>query len=128
MLHSLDFRSAATGPLLDYARTNPTEYRARRAAKDRGVRLIVDHAVPVTVMSAMMFDPEPGEEVERTAEGIHAHLTRWYRLGLLTPDEDARLNSAGLRSAMPRGWDRRSVFARYEAVGIAAADRPALTT
>lgn len=76
MLYSLDFRSAATGPLLDYARTSPAEYKARRAAKDRSVRLIVDHAVPVDMMVRMMFDHEPGERVERTAEGIRVHLTR----------------------------------------------------
>lgn len=127
MLYSLDFRSAATGPLLDYARTSPAEYKARRAAKDQAVRLIVDHAVPIDVMVRMMFGPEPGERVEQTAEGIRSYLTRWYRLGLLTADEDARLNRAGLRSAMPHDWDRHSIFARYDAVGIIPSDQTPAT-
>lgn len=123
MLYSLDFRSEASEPILEHARAASAEYQAKRAAKDRTVRLVVDHAVPIDVMVRMMFDPKPGEEVGRTAEGIRAHLTRWYRLGLLTPDEDARLNRAGYRSAMPSDWDRRTVFARYDAVGIVAADK-----
>lgn len=123
MIYGLDFRSAATVPLLEYARTSPAEYKTRRTAKDPTVRLIIDHVVPIDMIVRMMFDPEPGGEVERTAEGIRSHLTRWYRLGLLTPEEDARLNRAGYRSAMPKGWDRENVFARYDAVGILAAER-----
>lgn len=123
MLYSLDFRSKGSEPVLAQARAAPADYQAKRAAKDSTVRLVVDHAVPIDVMVRVMFDPQPGEGVERTAEGIRAHLSRWYRLGLLTPDEDASLNRAGYRSAMPRDWDRRSVFARYDAVGIVAVDR-----
>lgn len=124
MLYSLDFRSEATEPVLEHARVAPADYQARRAAKDKTVRLVVDHAIPIDVMVRMMFDPEPGQEVDRTADAIRDHLARWYRLGLLTPDEDARLNRAGLRSAMPAGWDRHSIFARYDAVGIVAGHQP----
>lgn len=120
MLYSLDFRSEATEPVLEHARVAPADYQARRAAKDKTVRLVVDHAVPIDVMVRMMFDPQAGQEVERTVDAIGDHLARWYRLGLLTPAEDAELNRAGLRSAMPAHWDRHSIFARYDAVGIVA--------
>jgi hypothetical protein len=89
-------------------------YQRRYAARDPGVKLIIDHAVPISVMVGALF----AGNVEPTREGIGAHLTRWYRLGLLCHDEDARLKAKGLRSTKPAGWDGKSLFARYEAAGI----------
>jgi len=116
MLDALDFRSVGAAAILADAARDPRAYQRRYAARDRGVKLIVDHAVPISVMVGALF----AGNVELTREGIGAHLTRWYRLGLLCHGEDASLNAKGLRSAMPAEWDGKSLFARYEAAGIGA--------
>lgn len=106
----------ATAILEDAAR-DPVTYQRRYAARDRDVKLVVDHAVPIGVIVAAMF----AGDVELTRESIGAYLNRWYRLGLLSHHEDASLNAQGLRAAMPAGWDRKNPFARYVATGIASA-------
>ena len=46
-------------------------------------------------------------------------LLRFYRLGVLTKDEDDILRLKGLNSKMPASWDlTESVFSRYEFAGI----------
>lgn len=99
---------------MDRAHSGPTFYRQARATKDARVRLIVDHAVPLRMITGMMFR----SGFNRTREGVLEHLARWYRLGVLLADEDKLLNTAGLRSKMPDSWDGHNPFARYEAVGI----------
>lgn len=115
MLDALDFRSAGAGAILEDAARDPATYQRRYAARDRDVKLVVDHAVPIGVIVAGLF----AGDVELTRESISAYLNRWYRLGLLSHHEDASLNVQGLRSAMPVGWDRENPFARYDAAGIA---------
>lgn len=117
MLDALDFRSAGAAKILADAARDPAAYQRRYAARDRTVKLIVDHAVPIGVMVGALF----AGTVELTRDGIRAHLAAWYRLGLLAQDENARLDATGLRSMMPGGWDGRDVFARYDAAGITAA-------
>lgn len=114
MLDALDFRSVgAAKNLADVAR-DPAAYQRRYAARDRTVKLIVHHAVPIGVMVGALF----AGAVELTRDGIRAHLTAWCRLGLLAYDENARLDAMGLRSMMPEGWNGKSPFARYEAARI----------
>lgn len=115
MLDALDFRSAGAAKILADAARDPAAYQRRYAARDRTVKLIVDHAVPIGVMVGALF----AGTVELRRDGLRAHLTAWYRLGLLAHDENARLDAMGLRSMMPEGWDGRDVFARYGAAGIA---------
>lgn len=115
MLDALDFRSVGAAAILEDAARDPATYQRRFAERDREVKLVVDHAVPISVIVAALF----AGDVELTRESIGAYLNRWYRLGLLSHHEDASLNAQGLRSAMPVGWDRENPFARYDAAGIA---------
>lgn len=114
MLDALDFRSVGAAAILEEAARDPGTYQRRFAERDREVKLVVDHAVPIGVIVADLF----AGDVELTRDGIGAHLNRWYRLGLLSHREDASLNAQGLRAAMPARWDRKDPFARYEAAGI----------
>ena len=118
MLDALDFRSAGAAAILADAARDPLRYQERYKAGDRAVKLIVDHAVPIGVLVAALF----AGDVELTRDGIRTHLVAWYRLGLLSHGENARLDAIGLRSVMPSGWDGRDVFARYSAAGIPTAD------
>ena len=119
MLDVLDFRSVGAAAIIRDAALDPATYQRRFAERDREVKLVVDHAVPIGVIVAELF----AGGVELTRESIGAYLNRWYRLGLLSHYEDASLNALGLRSAMPVAWDREDTFARYEAAGIAKAHR-----
>ncbi len=114
MLGVLDFRSAGAAAILADAERDPLAYKRRRTARDRDIKLVVDHAVPIGVMVGALF----AGNVELTRDGIRSHLIAWYRLGLLSYNENARLDAMGLRSLMPEGWDGGNVFARYDAAGI----------
>lgn len=114
MLDTLDFRSAGAAAILADAARDPLEYKRRYAARDQDVKLIVDHAVPIGVMVGALF----AGNVELTRDGIRCHLVAWYRLGLLSHSENARLDAMGLRSVMPAGWGGGNVFARYDAAKI----------
>ncbi|WP_075631891.1 hypothetical protein [Novacetimonas hansenii] len=117
MLESLDFRSAGAVAIMAHAHNAPAVYRLKYAARDKTTRLIVDHAVPIAVMVDMLFKPR----ADLTRDGIRALLIKWHHLGLLTHEENARLNAAGLNSKMPADWDYLDIFARYHSVGIEAA-------
>ena len=117
MLLSLPFRSTGADAILRYAAEQPNEYRERREEKDKTVKLIVDHAVPLAVMIRRLFELDS----DLSRKGIRKHLERWYCLGLLTDAEDVRLNRIGLRSRMPSNWDGDDLTARYREAEIAAA-------
>ncbi len=123
MLLSLPFRSAGADTILRYAAEQGREYRRRREAKDKAIKLIVDHAVPLAVIVKWLF--EPGVDLSR--ESIRNHLKRWYCLGLLTNDDDEGLNRLGLRSRMPANWDGNDLIARYRETGIASVVEPNAT-
>lgn len=82
-------------------------------------RLMKDHAIPVAVLRDMLFHEQPN-----SIEEIRAFMLKNYSFGIITDEEDRKLNAAGLRSRMPQGWTAADgQFARYEAVGIAAQDQ-----
>jgi hypothetical protein len=114
MLLSLPFRSADADVILQLAVERPGEYRERQKAKDSTVRLMVDHAVPLAVMVKQLFRPD----ADLNKEALRKYLRRWYHLGLLTSAEDAKLNSLGLRSRMPKNWNGEDLIARYRAADI----------
>ena len=115
-LTAMHFKSSNASEILALARDNRTEYEDRRAKKDVSVRLMVDHAVPLLVLKDILF----ARDAKHTEETIHAVLCQRYRLGVITADEDKRLNQAGLQSKMPSNWNGDDVFARYQQVGIEA--------
>jgi hypothetical protein len=123
MLESLDFVSEGAAEIIRQSRLDPDGYDRRYGSRDVSVRLIVDHSVPIGVMADMLFDPQDGERVKLTRDGIRAHLLRWYRLGLLSHAENSRLNSSGIGSKMPPDWDRTDVFARYRVAEIVSPSR-----
>ncbi len=120
MLLSLPFRSADADTILQYAVEHADEYRERRGIKDKSVRVIVDHAVPIAVMVQQLFEPD----ADLSREGVRNHLTRLYCLGLLTNAEDVMLKRLGLQSRMPARWDGDDLTARYREAGIAAPIEP----
>jgi hypothetical protein len=94
-----------------------------RAAKYRSIgarglkfgtgNLVYDHAIPFRFLQQklMSWDPDGGEALE-------AILARYDTVVLISKEENAKLNSAGLGRTMPDGWDKTEPLARYRAVGI----------
>jgi hypothetical protein len=82
--------------------------------KGSDVRLIKEHSIPLRVIRKILIQHEP-----KTTTDIENILLRFYRLGVLTKDEDDILRLKGLNSKMPASWDlTESVFSRYEFAGI----------
>ena len=82
--------------------------------KGSDVRLIKEHSIPLRVIRKILIQQEP-----KTTTDIENILLRFYRLGVLTKDEDDILRLKGLNSKMPASWDlTESVFSRYEFAGI----------
>lgn len=75
--------------------------------------LVHEHLVPKRVLVDAIID-----EIEKTPDSIYDYLERFCIGVVVTKDEDARLNAAGLRSKMPENWDTKDPWARYNAVGI----------
>lgn len=80
-------------------------------------QLIKDHAMPVKVISELLKQDDCPSE-----ESVEKLLLNFYKLGVLTQEEDKVLNQLSLKSAMPNDWDGINVFARYEEAGIQKAD------
>lgn len=119
-LRAMHFQSVSAAAVIEFAGTDPRRYLEARQAKDTAVRLMVDHAIPLRVLVQLLSAAAKGEPPSR--ENIRAHLRRWYRLGVITAAEDARLNQRGLRSAMPASWDGKDLYARYAEAGIATVE------
>ena len=89
------------------------------AAKATGSRrdgLIHEHLVPRAVVREKIFGLR-----NPTQQAVRRTLQTWCVGVVVTKTEDERLNKAGLRSSMPKDWDKRDKWARYKAVGIAIA-------
>lgn len=77
-------------------------------------RLVKDHCVPVSVLREIIFDSHA-----RTTEDVEQLMLRFYRVGVITKEEDDQLTANGMRSAMPDGWTAGdNPFARYSCIGV----------
>lgn len=77
--------------------------------------VIHEHVVPHSFVMNKLLSLNPV-----TTEEILNIVNKYFIICVVTRQEDKLLNSAGLRTKMPEGWDEEngSMFARYEAVGI----------
>jgi len=73
----------------------------------------VEHVVPLKVIVDMLLEIK-----KPTKKKVKTVLADMYRVCLVTTEEHKRLSDAGLRSKMPKDWDRKDPFARYKIVGI----------
>ena len=80
-------------------------------------RLIKEHSIPVSILLALLSAAKP-----RKLSDVENFLLRYYRLGVITKEEDNRISRLGYKSKMPTGWSKGcSVLERYEVAGIASA-------
>jgi len=58
-------------------------------------------------------------QTDHSRDQIRVSLEKFYRLGVLTKEEDLKLKKKKLNSKMPSGWTMENgVFARYDVIGI----------
>lgn len=92
-----------------------------RRALDQRMDLRHEHSVPRRLLITMLLElSAPTEEDVRRVLDLCVGV-------VVTVEEDHALNTAGMRSRMPEGWDGRDVFARYRAVGIEVVDTLSVT-
>ncbi|MCH9853263.1 MAG: hypothetical protein K0U45_07135 [Alphaproteobacteria bacterium] len=87
--------------------------RSKKAVGLSTTECIVEHVVPQMVIVNKLMELR-----ELEVNIVEKILRDWYRVCLITKEEDSLLRSNGLRSVMPDGWDGKNVWARYEKVGI----------
>ncbi len=81
---------------------------------ERSKRLTHEHTVPLRLLAEEALSLETGSK-----ELICEMFNNYCRAAIMTREEDCKLNSAKLRSAMPSEWGfGEDVLARYSAVGI----------
>lgn len=108
-------------PLLDakYPLAYPWSPRAREVAQagsrpPGGWGLVIEHAVPRTILvTTLLTDPTTREPAQTLAL-----LVGGTRAAVITRDDDALLNAAGLRHQMPERADPGDGWARYRAAGL----------
>ena len=76
--------------------------------------LVHEHVIPRNIVIQRLLDLSIA-----TASSVNELLASLCRGAVITKHEDARLDSLGLRSKMPAGWDETDVWARYKLAGIA---------
>jgi len=77
--------------------------------------LIKDHTVPLKRLRTIL-----AEELttKSNLSDIKRLLERYYRLGVITKEENEHLNHNHLKDDMPENWDGKYMFARYDVVNI----------
>ena len=78
----------------------------------------VEHVMPQMEIVNRLMDMRP-----LTKAGVIELLTNYLIVMVVTREEHALLNSSGLRSRMPAGWDGKDVFDRYATIGIEVAEQ-----
>jgi hypothetical protein len=82
--------------------------------KELGKRLTHEHTIPLSLLAKEVLNFETDDR-----ESIRKIFSIHCRAALVTKEEDRKLNSAKLRSAMPSSWSfGEEILARYSAVGI----------
>jgi len=115
-LKRMHYISADAMKIIESAGPDGSTYRLRYSSKDLSIRLMVDHAVPISFLVKMLFD----DSAKADSDYIGGFLRRYYRLGVITSDENIRITRMGLSNRMPEDWDGCDPFARYRKVGIPA--------
>jgi hypothetical protein len=75
--------------------------------------LVHEHIIPKSIVIQRLL-----ELPTATTSSVNQLLESYCKGAVITRNEDARLNSHGLRSKMPTDWDEKDVWDRYKNAGI----------
>ena len=73
--------------------------------------LVHEHVFPRKLFRKMLLEDATTKDLLT----VRKLFDEYCFAAIITTDEDTRLNSAGLRSAMPNDWDKKDLWARYKA-------------
>lgn len=76
-------------------------------------KLIHEHTVPMRILRDKLM-----ELTDITPESVSKVLNQFHVVTKITYEEDQKLKDSGLNLGMPKDWDGKNPFARYESVGI----------
>lgn len=93
--------------------------RSKKAMGKENKHCIVEHVVP-----QMFFVDEFMGMQSPNKKKIEDILRKYFRVLLVTNEENKKLTELKLRSKMPDGWDREDIWARYKLTGIEPAEKP----
>jgi hypothetical protein len=90
-------------------------HEARDAIQDGETQFRRDHFFPKNIFKELLFSMN-----NRDPNEVRQFMEKYGEICVITIQEDARLNAAGLRGRMPQGWqiEDGNIFARYQSVGI----------
>lgn len=75
--------------------------------------LIIDHTVPIKAIRDKLFCKDRKHE-HSCRDNLKQFLERFVRHGVLTAEENARLDLLGMNSKMPADWNGVAPYARYQ--------------
>jgi hypothetical protein len=86
----------------------------KAVGKARG-EVVHDHIIPHSFILEKLLNLK--KVSHNSLSGI---IEKYYRIGIITKGENARLSKMGLNSKMPNDWDQNNgdVYARYARAGI----------
>lgn len=84
-----------------------------KAKQNPNQKTIHEHTVPFKILRDKLMSLE-----EIDFESVSNILSKFHVVTKITYAEDKQLKDAGLNLKMPKDWDGKNPFARYEAVGI----------
>lgn len=83
-------------------------------------RLVKEHSIPITVLYDILKSIDNPNVIT-----IHETLNKFYRLGVLTKDEDSEITRLGYKSKMPKKWNKGDdPFIRYKEAKITGMVNP----
>lgn len=99
--------------LESFNRLDGIELTSEKAQGKKDV--IRDHIVPHCFILNKLLSIK-----DVTNQSIKDVVNKYYRIGVITVEEDELLTKNGLKDEMPQNWDELNgdVYARYTAVGI----------
>jgi len=74
-----------------------------------------EHLIPLKIVVQDFICTLPRSA---SAETYEQTILKYAAVAIITREEDKKFGIAGLNSAMPSGWDKEDVFARYRKVGL----------
>jgi hypothetical protein len=88
-------------------------WNIRSRLKERPNPLVHEHVIPKGIVIKRLL-----ELPDKTADSVNELMAKYCIGAVVTKAEDDRLNSRGLRSKMPDGWNEDDVWARYKEAEI----------
>lgn len=103
----------------EYKIANPPEKKNWKTVT-KGT-LIHEHAVPRKIIKEKIInilDKQNNSNKNSKIKEVYEIINKYSKSVVVTKDEDKKLNEKGLKQKMPKDWDEKKWYARYEKSGI----------